>query len=72
MLIINYDFSKTYNIWSGIVHLPSDREIFFRYFNAYVFETEIDSEAQRHVFVHSWESYHKPRSAQFIDGMSIF
>ncbi|VVC36861.1 Hypothetical protein CINCED_3A012450 [Cinara cedri] len=59
--------NRTFYIWSGQVHLPADKEIFFRYFIAYILEPDGDYVKQKHTLVHSWESHQVPRSIKFID-----
>jgi len=67
-LLIKYNllsyFSRTYHIWSGKAHLPSEKEIFYRYFIAYIVEPDLEHEyvKQKHIFVNSWESHYEPRT----------
>lgn len=46
------------------MHLPSDKEIFFRYFAAYIVEPDFEHEhaQKKHIFVHSWETHFEART----------
>lgn len=65
------NFSRTYNTWSGKVHLPIGKEILYRYFVAYILEPDNEYVKQKHVFVHSWESHYKSRIVSSTDGILI-
>lgn len=56
-------------MWTGSVHLPAEKEIFFRYFMAYILGPDDEFVTQRHIFIHSWESQQEPRRVQ--DGMLV-
>ncbi|VVC38349.1 Carbohydrate-binding-like fold,Spaetzle,PLC-like phosphodiesterase, TIM beta/alpha-barrel [Cinara cedri] len=62
--------NQKFYIWSGKVHLPTDKEIFFRYFIAYILEPDGNYVRQKHTLIQSWESHQIPRPIQFIDGSS--
>lgn len=61
--------SRTFYRWSGSVHLPAEKQIFFRYFVAYILEPDDEKTKQKQVLVHSWESHHEPRIVQSVDGI---
>lgn len=67
--LIICNFSRTYYIWSGKVHLPAEKEIFFRYFVAYIIEPDGKYMKQKQISVHSWESHYEPRTTKLINGM---
>lgn len=50
--------------------MPADKEIFYRYFIAYILEPDGDYVKQKYTLVHSWESHQVPRLVQFSNGES--
>ncbi|XP_025192312.1 glycerophosphocholine phosphodiesterase GPCPD1-like isoform X1 [Melanaphis sacchari] len=62
--VIRIRKNRKYCIWTGSVHLPPEKEIFFRYFMAYIVEPDGEFVTQKHIFVHSWESQPEPRRVQ--------
>lgn len=59
--MVLFNFSRTYYVWSGKVHIPIGKEISYRYFLAYILEPDNEYVKQKQVFVHSWESHITPR-----------
>ncbi|XP_060846937.1 LOW QUALITY PROTEIN: glycerophosphocholine phosphodiesterase GPCPD1-like [Rhopalosiphum padi] len=62
--VIRIRKNRKYCVWTGSVHLPPEKEIFFRYFMAYIVEPDGEFVTQRHIFIHSWESQQEPRRVQ--------
>ncbi|XP_050426352.1 glycerophosphocholine phosphodiesterase GPCPD1 [Adelges cooleyi] len=53
--------NRTHYIWTGKVDLPTDKQVLFRYFVAYILEPDGVNIKKRNVLVHSWESHYEPR-----------
>ncbi|XP_050530961.1 glycerophosphocholine phosphodiesterase GPCPD1-like isoform X2 [Daktulosphaira vitifoliae] len=59
--------NRTYYIWTGKIDLPTNQQVLFRYFIAYILEPDGEYITQRSILVHSWESHYEPRSESSYD-----